>query len=176
MAATILNLDTANLFLGDDDPDDSQFLALSSVKLPNLEEAVKEHTPGGGVGTIEIPMRKLNAIALTFSLMGMAPDALSMFMAARRQNYTVRGNMFDLASQNDIPVVGVVFGRMTKVEVSDFKKDDGVSTDYEIKGVMRYRLTIGGREKFFYDALQGPRGVRIDGVNPFARVARNIGL
>lgn len=176
MVATLYNLDTANLFLGDDDPDESLHLVLSSVKMPSLEEAVKEHTPGGGVGTIEIPMRKLSAISMTFSLMGVAPNALSMFMAARRQNYTVRGNLYNLSEQIDIPLVGVISGRMTKVEMGEFKKDDGVSTDYEIKGVMRYRLTIDGREKFFYDYLQGPRGVRIDGVNPFARVARNIGL
>lgn len=176
MAATIYNLDTANLFVGDDDPNTSQFLVLNSVKLPMLEETTKTHMPGGGVVAIDIGTRKVNAPTMSFKLAGLNPDVMPKFMSTPRSKYTVRGNLFDVRAQLDLPVVGVVEGKMTKVDINEFKKDSDVGSDYEIKEVVFYQLMIAGKEKFYFDMFAGPGGVRIDGQQIFRQVALNVGL
>lgn len=176
MAATIFNLDAANLFTGDDDPGNSQFLTLQSVKLPSLEESTRSHTPGGGIMAIDIGNKKINALMLTFTLVGLNPDVMPKFMAPQRQKYTVRGNLFNASTQEDLPVVGVITGKMVRSEVSQFTKDDGVNTDYEIREVTKYMLTIDGQEKYYFDFFGGIGAARVDGVPMFQAAARNLGL
>lgn len=178
MAGTILNLDTANLFAGDDDPNSSQFLTLNSIKWPDLDEKMKAHNPGGGVMAVDVGMRSLDPMTLSFKLAGIQPDVMNQFMngSPRRKKYTIRGNLNDLKTQADIPVLGVIEGRMISVKVGEFTKDNGLDTDYMIKEVVSYSLFIDGVEKLYFDLFAGPRGVRIDGVPIFNDVARNIGL
>lgn len=178
MAATILNLDTANLFAGDADPTNSQFLTLNNIKFPALEEKTKAHSPGGGVMSINVGMRSVNALSLTFQLAGINPDVMNKYMPGlgRRTKYTLRGNLNDLQTQEDIPVLAVVNGRMTKSDIGQFDKDNGLNSDYEIQEIVGYQLLIGGTEKFYFDFFAGPRGIRIDGVVVYNTVARNLGL
>lgn len=176
MVATITNVDTANLFVGDDDPANSQYLVLNSFTLPDLQEVTKSYNPGGGVTAIEMGMRRINALTLPFSLHGINEDVLPYFMKSRRSMYTVRGNLANISDQSDKPFVATIEGRMTKATLGQFTKDNGMDSDYEIKEIMRYKLVIGTTEKFFFDAFMGPRGVRIDGVETFRAVSRNIGL
>jgi phage tail tube protein FII len=176
MVATITNVDTANLFVGDDDPSNSQFLVLNNFTLPDLQEATKSYTPGGGIGQIEMGMRRVNAMTMPFSLHGIQEDVLSYFMRTRRVMYTIRGNLSNISDQTDKPFVATIEGRMTKATLGQFSKDNGMDTDYEIREIMRYKLVIGTTEKIYFDQFLGPRGFRIDGIEPFRDVARNIGL
>ncbi len=176
MSKTIYNLDTANLFVGDDDPENSQFLTLMSVKIPSLEEATRTIEPGGGIVAIDFGLRKINALSISFGLSGINPDVMPKFMPSRRTAYTIRGNISDVRTQEDIPLVATIQGRMTKLDVGEFKKGGEVNSDYEIKEIVHYMLKIGDQEKFYMDAFAGPNGVRIDGVPVFRDVARNIGL
>jgi len=176
MSATIFNLDTANLFVGDDNPDNSQFLTLSGVKIPSLEESTRTISPGGGVVAIDIGMRKITMSSLTFKLSGLNPDVMPKFMANRRIKYTIRANVSNVRTQEDTPLVATIEGRMVKMDVGEFKKDGEVDTDYEIKEIVHYMLKLGTQEKYYLDAFAGPSGVRIDGVPIFRNVARNIGL
>lgn len=176
MAATIYNLDTANLFVGDDNPDNSQFLTLQSVKMPMLEESTRTINPGGGVIAMDIGNRKITISSLTFKLNGINPDVMPKFMANRRVKYTIRGNVSNIRTQEDLDLVSVIEGRMVKVDMSEFSKDSEISTDYEIKEIVFYSMHMANVEKYYLDAFAGPAGVRIDGVPLFRNVARNIGL
>lgn len=178
MPATLFNLDAANLFVGDDDPTNSQFLTLKNVKLPGMEEQTKEHMGGGAVASIRLGMRSFSIAALTFTLEGFNPTVMTRFMpvAAQRIKYTVRGNIRDIRTHEDISMRAIVEGRMTKSELSDFKKDDGVTTDYEINEILFYHLYFGAEEKIYFDYWAGPNGLRIDGVDALPGVARNLGL
>lgn len=176
MAATIYNLDTANLFVGDEDPDNSQFLVLNGIKIPALEESTRTITPGGGIVAIDIGNRKITIAPFTFKLSGLNPDVMPAFMATRRKKYTMRGNLANVRTQEDIPVVMTIEGRMVKVDINEVKKDSDVDSDYEVREIVHYMLKIGDKEKYYLDAFAGPNGVRIDGVSPFREVARNIGL
>jgi phage tail tube protein FII len=178
MAGTLFNLDSANLFAGDDDPSDSQFLVLKTVKIPALEEQTKEHLGGGAVSSIMLGMRHFKIAPLTFTLEGFNPTIMPRFMpaGAARIKYTIRGNIRDIRTHEDIPLKAIVEGRMTKSEISEFKKDDGASTDYEINEILFYHLFFGKDEKIYFDYFSGPNGLRMDGVSVLDNVARNLGL
>ena len=95
--ATIYNLDTANLFAGDEDPDHSQFLVLNTVRFPALEETTKEVKPGGGVVGVKIGMRSVAAPMISFNLTGINPKVMNKFMTNRREHYTIRGNIANIS-------------------------------------------------------------------------------
>jgi phage tail tube protein FII len=177
MSATILTMDTANLFVGDDDPTNSQFLTLRNIKLPALEEMTKDHTGGGAMGSISIGQRLFQSLTASFQLEGFNPDVLTKFMPVTgRTKYTIRGNIRDLRDHTDTEIRAVLDGRMTRVEMSEFSRDNGINTDYEIKEVMLYSLHFGQSEKIYFDYFSGPKGVRVDGQLVFPAVARNLGL
>jgi phage tail tube protein FII len=178
MASTIRHLDMVNLFAGDDDPTKSLFLVIKNVKLPSREETTKEHSGGGAIAGIELGMRYLRALAVSFQLEGLNPDENRRFMpsAPARINYTMRGNVRDIRDHTDIEFKAIIEGRMTKVDLSEFDRDKGTQTDYEIKEIVRYTEYFGGVEKFHFDYFSGPAGLRIDGVLAHATAARNLGL
>lgn len=177
MSANILHMDSANLFAGDDDPNNSQFLVIKDITLPSLEETVKDHTGGGAAMSIEIGMRVIEKLMLRFKLEGFQPEVSNKFMPLTgRTKYTVRGNIRDIRDHTELGVEAIVEGRMTKVEVSEFDREKGVDTDYEIKEILFYQVLLGGQEKFYFDYFSGPAGVRVDGNLVFAAQARNLGL
>jgi len=170
-------LDAANLFVGDDDTTKGEFLAIKSLKLPALKEKTKEHTPGGGIMTINYGMRLLEALEFTFKLEGINPRTMGKFMPPGAINYTIRGNIRDLRdSANDLEMVAVVKGRMTSVEMGEFSRGEGTEHDYMISDVEAYRLMLNGQEKYRFDAFLGIAGAFVDGQPMFGNAARNLGI
>lgn len=178
MASTIHHLDMANIFVGDDDPTKSVYLTLKNFKLPSLEETTKDHTGGGAVMGITVGMALIQAPTFTFQLEGLNPHIDERFLPGiqRRITYTVRGNVSDLRDHRDIEVKAIIEGRMTKVEMSDFDREKGTTTDYEIKEVVYYALYFDGEEEWYFDYFSGAAGVRRKGSPMFPNKARNLGL
>lgn len=173
---SLMILDAANLFVGDDDPTNGEFITLKSLKLPALKEKTKDHTGGGAAMGIQMGMRMLEPLEFTFKLEGVNIRTMTKFMPPDRTNYTVRGNIRDLDLLTDIPVVAVIAGRMSSVDMGEYGRDNGTETDYMISEVVRYRLTIGDVEKYRFDYFRGMAGVFVDGQPLFGNVARNLGL
>ncbi|WP_378952052.1 phage major tail tube protein [Mesorhizobium sp. ANAO-SY3R2] len=178
MSSPLYNLDAANMFVGDDDPGESLYTILKSVKFFGLEEATKDHLGGGAVTNIKLGMRAYTLSPIAFTLEGLAPNVQKRIMpvGAQRIKYTIRGNVRDIRSHDDIPLRCVVEGRMTKAEISEFERDKGVSSSYEINEMLFYHLHLGAEEKFYFDYWAGPNGLRIDGVPVLQGMARNLGL
>jgi P2 family phage contractile tail tube protein len=178
MAATLYELDMANIFAGDEDPTNSQHLAIEDVKLPQLQEKTKEHAAGGAVFGVKIGLRLFEPLEQTFKLRGFNPEVMNKFgvNSPTRRKYTTRGNVRDLRTGATFAAVAVVQGRMVKVEPSSWKRDDGLANDYTIDEIVFYQLMLNGAEKYYFDYFAGPIGWRVDGVAQFADEARNLGL
>jgi len=178
MAQTILHVDLANLFIGDDDPTKSQHLVLKGVTLPQLTERTKQHSPGGGVMDVEIGLRKLQPLTMPFKLEGVNLDVLPRFMpaGAQRIKYTMRANIRDLLTHADIPLLAVITGRMTQANLNEMGSGNATETDYQISEIFQYQLIIDNQEKYYFDFFSGVAGVRIDGTAVFSTAAANLGL
>lgn len=178
MASELLHLDAANLFVGDEDPSNSKFLQLKTLKMFDLEEITKEHLGGGAMAQIVIGTRAFKVAPVTFKLEGYNPDVDARFMPAgqRRIKYTVRGNISNLRTHAETEIKAVIEGRMTKMSKSDFERDKGIESEYEINEILYLELFYGGVEKLYFDYWAGPAGLRRDGAPVAPALARNLGL
>ena len=176
MSSTITNLNAANLFIGDDDPTRSEFLTLKTVKLPKLTRATKEHLGGGAAAKITLALANFTLDPLTFNLEGVNPHILDRFMATNRIKYTLKANLYDAQSQLNTPLLAVLEGRMTELDIGEFQSDQGVATSYSIQELVYYELSIGNTEKLYFDYFSGPSGLRINGQSPLSDIAANLGL
>lgn len=176
MSSTITNLNAANLFVGDDDPTRSEFLTLKTVKLPKLTQSTKEHLGGGAAAKITLALANFTLDPLTFNLEGVNPHLIDRFMSPNRIKYTLRANLFDAQAQLNIPLVAVLEGKMTELDIGEFQSDQGVATAYSIQELVYYELKIDNTEKIYFNYFAGLAGLRINGRAPLADAAANIGL
>lgn len=175
-AATIFHADAATLFVGDEDPTNSQHLVLKGVKIPALTERTRDHTPGGAPMSIALGTRKIEAPEPTFKLEGVNPTVMNKFMPGTRTMYTMRANIRDVAAQKDIAMKAIINGKLSEVDMGEFGTDDGVETDYKLSEVVYYQVFFGTQEKWYFNFFEGYGGVRIDGNQVFRSVAANLGL
>ena len=177
MANTVQKLDTANLFVGDDDPNASLHLQIRNVGvILDLEEATETFKPGGHVMSIDYGTRSFMLGPLTFELEGINPDVMSRFMGPKKIKYTVRGNIRDLRTDADIPLVSIIEGRMVKVTHGAFSKGDSVNGQYEIKEISHYEVRIDGREELYVPFFEGISMFRRRGQPMFPDLAANLGV
>lgn len=176
--AGIEELDFMNLFVDDADPESSLFQIVESVKLPMISERTTEHNPGGSFASIKIGSRFMEALEMTFKTRGLSTDLYKVYgiNGFEANAFTFRGNMRDIQTGAEKPVVAVVRGRLIKLDQSEFSRGEKISSDYSIDEIASYSLTIGGQEKVYFNPSEGPLGFRVDGKAVFEAAARNIGL
>lgn len=176
--STIQHLDSANIFVGDDDTNQSLFLKLMNIKFPELEEQTDSHEGSGAIMGLEIGMNLIAPLTLSFDIKGFDANVMKRFMPAGtdRIKYTVRGNLRDVRSGTQSAIKCIVEGRMTKVALSDFAKSKGMDSSYEVKEIVMYELTKDGDELWYFDYFMGPAGARRNGEAMFPQAAANLGL
>lgn len=177
--SAVWEIDAANLFAGDDDPNSSEYLTMLDVKLPMLQEKTKEHLPGGSIASISYSMRVIEAMEMTFKLKGFNPNVMDKFglNGGARRKYTVLGNLRNLADEGtEIQLRAVVEGRLIQMSPSNMQRDSGIEHDYQVSEIVFYSQHLDGVEKIWINTLLGPAGFRISGVSRYQNMARNIGL
>ncbi len=165
-----------NIFAGDDDPGASKHLQIQGVTLPTLEEKTASHAAGGAIGEIEIGGLGLSALTLGFSLGGYDPQTMAQFGlgGATVRPYTIFGTIRDKAAGDLIKLKAVAWGRLTKLEKSEFKQGDLATQTHEIKEIIRYHVLWGDKEMYAYDWAASIW--RVNGVDHFARQRAILGI
>ena len=161
---TLYTFDAANLFCGTVDPTNSKHLAIEHLKLPELDEEFKDHSPSGGRFGFEIPVG-FKKLECTFKLTGFDPQVLTQFgLSSPIANiYTAYSVVVDRRTGQQIEHKAVVEGRLSKVAQSEVKRGETSDTDYRIGGISHYELWFGGAEKIFWDFFTN--AWRVDGVD-----------
>jgi len=170
-------MEAANLFVGEPDPQLSQGLTLEGLKLPALQEKTRGHTGGGALAEIRLGTRVFEPFEFSFTLRGINPDIMDKIMSATgRLSYFVLGNVRNVITGVEMPGRAVIEGRMTKADMGQLGGDRGFSTDYQIDDVIHYSLLLDNREKYWFQYQDGPLGWRVNGNVVFMNMARNMGL
>jgi hypothetical protein len=153
MAATVTIWEAANLFAGDDGPNNSKHLVLRSIMLPQLKEKSEEHHPGGAVAAISIGMRSIEALEMTFKVVGSDVQTKGLFglgsLATRP--YTVYGVLRDKQTGRAIERKAVVWGRLMELNESEFEKGKLTEQDHKIGEITRYELYEDKKEVIVFD-------------------------
>ncbi len=176
--ATIYECDSMALFVDDLDPTKAHFLDIEELKIPSLVEKTGEHSGGGASMAITFGRGIFEVIDLTFKLRGLQPEIMPLIAlpGRARRKYTMMGNVRDLEANTEVALKVVIEGRMTKVDMGSFSRDNGISTDFQVSEVVHYEFWLNGIEKYYLNYFGGPSAVRVDGVPVYQTMGRNLGL
>lgn len=168
MAASVIIWEAANLFAGDDGPNNSKHLSLQSTMLPTLREKTQEHHPGGGVGAITIGGLGIEALELPFKLTGVDAQTKALFGLGSNASrfYTLYGVLRDKNSGRAIERKAVVRGRLTEISEGEFQRGQLVDQDHKITEITHYELYENKAELYFYDFFSSTW--RVNGIDQLA--------
>lgn len=168
--ATIYTMESANLICGDSgsnsSPGISTHLTLQELKLPTMEEAYVDHTPGGAPIGIEIPTH-MNKLEATFNLAGWDPKIMAYIGQPdpKYQKFTAYGLIRDRRSSKALQAMAIMEGRLGRVNPTAFSKGNLMSHEYSIKSIISYKLlmslTVNGQlsEIYFWDFFTSVRRI-----------------
>jgi P2 family phage contractile tail tube protein len=169
MANTIYIMEAANLFCGEHDPENSKHLTLEELKLPDLQEILVDHNPGGGKIGVEfaVGVQKLEP---SFKLKGWDIGLLRTFGLGTpgRKTFTAYGVIRDKRTGKAIEAKAIIEGRLSKIAPEAFQRGEAMGHDYAVNEVLHYELFFDGKEELYWDFFTNT--VRLGGVDPDASV------
>lgn len=176
MAQSLIVWEAANLFAGDDGPNNSKPLTLSSIMLPTFREKTQEHHPGGAIGAINIGGLGFEALELSFKLIGADAQTKAKFGLGSKssQPYTVYGVLRDKNGGRAIERKAIAIGRLSEISESEFQRGQPGEQDHKITEVTHYELYEDKQEIFYFDFFASQwrvRGVdQLQDVNAILRI------
>lgn len=158
-------MESANLFCGDHNPNNSKHLSLATLQLPALEEMTVDHQAGGSIAGITLGMGTLNPLSASFKLNGWDPDTLSLFGLGKRRAevFTAYGVIRDKIRGRAIEAKSIFHARLNRVEPDEFSRGELMGHDHGLVEIMHYESYFDGREKHFFNFAN--QIWRVDGVS-----------
>jgi P2 family phage contractile tail tube protein len=165
MPSNVYIMEGANLFCGDHDPEKDKKLTLKELKLPDLQEVLVDHMPGGGKLGVEfaVGVQKLEP---TFKLEGWDMLLLRQFGAStqQRRTYTAYGAIRDKRSGRVIQAKAIMEARLSKIAPDAFTRGESMGHDYALNECLHYEVYFDGAEELYYDFFTNT--LRLGGVDP----------
>jgi P2 family phage contractile tail tube protein len=153
MAASVIIWEAANLYAGDNGPNNSKHLTLQSIQLPQLKEKHEAHLPGGAVGAISIGMMSLESLEVSFKLTGSDSQTKAQFGlgSTGSQFYTIYGVLRDKNGGRAIERKAIVKGRLVECGEAEFSRGKLTTQDHKIAEITHYELYEDKAEVYYYD-------------------------
>jgi P2 family phage contractile tail tube protein len=176
MSGEILVMETANVFIGNHDPEKSKHLVIKNLTLPTLEPATADHMPGGGVMEVAFSMGVLRKLEPSFQLVGFDQEAYRAAGVGSNQieNFTFRGGIRKKSDGRLLAAVATIRGTMGKVAPDQFERGNLMGHDHMLVDVVRYKLELGGVSWFDVDFWGSTR--KRFGVDEYAEMRRVLGV
>jgi uncharacterized protein len=153
MAASLIVWESANLFAGDDGPNNSKHLTLQSIQLPQSREKTQEHHAGGSIGAITIGGLGFEALEMSFKLIGADAQTKAQFGvgAGGMRPYTAYGVLRDKNGGRAIERKAIVMGRLTEMSEGEHQRGQTGEQDHKVSEITHYELYEDKQEIFYYD-------------------------
>lgn len=149
----ILSMEAANIFCGNNG--DSNHLRLSSVHLPSIEEMYVDHRAGGAPVAIEVDVC-LSRLQCDFRLTGWTPnvDRLISAWSSGSNIFRFYGAVRSRTTGKVYQAYASMFGRLGKAQPAMWQRGALNASDYSIRGIINYQLTIAGTQVFRWDFFE----------------------
>jgi phage tail tube protein FII len=140
-------MEAVNLICGDTGteqaPGKSTHLTISELKLPGFEENYIDHQPGGAPVSIEVPTH-FNRLEATFNLNGWQPEVMGLLAQSDvlMQRFTAYGLIRDRRTGAALRAVGVMWGRLGRVNPTAFSRGNMQSHEFSIRSIIHYELSM----------------------------------
>lgn len=152
--ATLNTLEAANIFCGTDDPTQaaSNHLSLTELKLPTFEENFTDHLAGGAPVAMRIDTH-INPLECTFNLLGFNAHVMGLMKSWMRsqRHFIAYGLVRDRLNGAVLKCEAEMWGRLSRVNPTAYRRNDVLHHEYQINGIDRYRLTVGDQQIFLWD-------------------------
>ncbi|CDX55870.1 Phage major tail tube protein [Mesorhizobium plurifarium] len=153
MAEKLLLLEQVNLFVGDQDPEDSNHIKLQSLGLPTLEQVTVAHLGGGAPGEVEFGMNAIKALQPTFKFAGFAKSSYRAMGVGTNQpmNFTGYGVLKNKQTGDAFQAKTVIRGIVSRIAPDAFDRSSAFGHDHQIGEVTHYELSVDNEEWFYWD-------------------------
>ncbi|TCR70531.1 phage major tail tube protein [Bosea sp. BK604] len=152
-------------------------LTLGKTKLPVQREKYDEFSPAASNGSIEVATTR-EPCSAGFNLKGLQPEVLALFRTpfGVRRKFTCLGALVNeyatAGTDREVQVVATMYGRLN-AETDEHEGGSLVGTEYEIKSISSYLLTIGTAEIARFNIELGGW---VDSDGQSVRIANMLGL
>jgi phage tail tube protein FII len=173
--STLYTMEAANIFAGSDDPSATNHLAIQEVKLPGFEENFADHIAGGAVVGIRIDTH-INPLEATFNLLGFNPQVAGLLRSwtMTEKHFHIRGVVRDRQSGRAISAYALIYGRLSRVNPTAFRRSDLFAHEYTINGIDHYELTLDAKQLFLFDFFSNTLVINGDNRNRETNAILNI--
>ncbi|WP_449255195.1 phage major tail tube protein [Bosea sp. (in: a-proteobacteria)] len=158
-----------------DEPDSSRARTISKLVLPGIKRKMSEHTPGGGIGSVNHVFPQIDAIEPKFSVKGIDLDVLNRFgfAAGQYDKWVFSGAVRKKQGGGMLPFRAIIEGVIAEWTPDEFAVGEILGCDHAIHEVTHYELVLDGKELWYWDEaeLEGRSG----GVSWFSEVRSALG-
>lgn len=176
MPATVYVMESVNLICGDSGteaaPGKSTHLTIAELKLPGMEENYVDFLPGGAPIAMEVPTH-INRLEASFNLNGWQPEVMGLIAQSdiSLQRFTAYGLIRDRRTGEACQSVAIMWGRLGRVNPTNFRKGDLQMYEYSIRSIIHYQLLMSlakgqtPSEIYYWDFFSSQFRVTVNGVS-----------
>eukprot|EP00903_Cladosiphon_okamuranus_P001615 g1613.t1 len=139
--------------------------AISKLVLPPFKLKNASHTPGGGVGTINAVLPRIEEVEPKFEIKGLDTDIFDGF--GIREKWVFAGSYRDLRTNKAVPGRAVIEGAISQWESDESDPDAYQGCTHILTEVIHYEFVLDGQELFYWDFFE--RELRRNGEDLFAQ-------
>lgn len=132
-------------------PDTSRAVTISSLTMPGLTLATGEHTPGGGTGTVNFVMPRVETPEPAFNAKGIDSDIFTGFGEVDRWIFAGAYHRKTPGGGGVVPARAVIVGAINAWEPDESDPAEFQSSTHTLSEVTHYELTLDGVEMFYWD-------------------------
>jgi uncharacterized protein len=136
-----------------DDPDDTRVFTITKMGLPELKRKNAEHTPGGGIGTVNFALPMADAFEPKFSVKGVDLDVLRKFgfTAGTNDKWTFASSLRNKKTNALLPVRVTLQGIVSQWSPGEHTPGELLDCDHTMTEVYYYKLVVGNERIFEWD-------------------------
>lgn len=146
-------------------------LSIASLAMPPIRLLNASHNPGGGVGSVNFVLPRIEAPEPAFASKGIDADIFRGF--GETLSWTFAGAYRNKRTNLTVPARAIITGAISAWEPDESSPEEMQGCNHIFQEVTHYEFILDGKELWYWDFWE--RELRRDGVSLFAADKRALG-
>jgi phage tail tube protein FII len=144
---------------------------IAKMALPPIKLMTANHNPGGGVGSVDWTLPRIEPVEPKYEAKGVDDDIFRGFGV--RDKWVFSSAYRDQQSGKIVPARCIIEGAITEWEPDEASPEEYQGCNHMFKEVTHYEFRFNGKEKWYWDFFE--RELRIDGKDYMKEIKRALG-
>lgn len=149
----------------------SRATTIEKLTIPPIRFQTANHNPGGGIGSVDFTLPRLETFEPRFMVKGVDTDVFRGMGTTDR--WTFAGAFRDKKLNKTVPARAIIEGAVTEWEPDESDPGEFLGCNHAVKEVTHFEFLIDGKEYWYFDFDE--RVIRRDGVDLFAETRQALG-